>query len=252
MNKATVMEELEKMGKPNTALIYQRHGVLEGTFGVPYSALGGLVKRIGIDHRLAVGLWKTRNHDARVLATKVASPSEMTAPTFAAWLEDCTNYVITDAVSGLAARAPEAEALADKWTRSADEWTSAAGWNVFAILAAGGKLSKETGTHLIARIQKSIHRAANRTRHSMNNALIAIGGTIGEVREQALRAAQRIGPVKVDHGKTGCKTPNALEYIGKLAQRHAGRTRVTGSRMTGRAPAARRRTASARTSTRKP
>lgn len=232
------MEELEKNGKPNTAVIYQRHGVLEAAFGVPYSALGGLVERIGIDHRLALDLWKTRNHDARVLATKVASPSEMTASHFAAWLEDCTNYVITDAVSGLAARVPEAESLADTWTTSAHEWTSAAGWNVFAVLAAEGRLSKERGTNLIVRIQKSIHRAANRTRHSMNNALIAIGGATGELREQALRAAQRIGPVEVDDGRTGCKTPNALESIGKVAGRHARRTRVTGARMTGRAPAA--------------
>lgn len=131
------MQELKKMGKPNTALIYRRHGVAEETFGVPYSALGSLVKRIGVDHGLALELWKTKNHDARVLATKVASPSEMNASDFATWLKDCTNYVIVDAVSGLAARAPKAEALAAKWTAKDEEWTSAAGWNVFALQQKG-------------------------------------------------------------------------------------------------------------------
>jgi hypothetical protein len=52
INKATVMLELKKMGKPNTVLIYRRHGVAEETFGVPYSALGSLVKRIGVCTRL--------------------------------------------------------------------------------------------------------------------------------------------------------------------------------------------------------
>jgi len=74
----------------------------------------------------------------------------------------------------------------------------------------------------------------------MNNALIAIGGTMVGLREQALLAAREIGPVEVDHGMTGCKTPDASEYIDKMAQRTAKRTRVTGARMSGDAPLGKR------------
>ena len=34
-------------------------------------------------------------------------------------------------------------------------------------------------------------------------------------------AARRIGEVHVDHGETGCKTPDAAAYIQKMADRAA-------------------------------
>jgi hypothetical protein len=49
----------------------------------------------------------------------------------------------------------------------------------------------------------------------MNNALIAIGTRNAKVEKKALEAAKMIGKVEVDHGETGCKTPDAAEYIKK-------------------------------------
>ena len=41
------------------------------------------------------------------------------------------------------------------------------------------------------------------------------------LEEKALSVAQKVGKVVVDHGETGCKTPDAAEYIAKaLAYRH--------------------------------
>ena len=54
----------------------------------------------------------------------------------------------------------------------------------------------------------------------MNNALIALG-SIPELREEALEAAAAVGRVEVDHGETGCKTPDAAAYIKKMAARKA-------------------------------
>ena len=54
---------------------------------------------------------------------------------------------------------------------------------------------------------------------------LAIGGSLGELREEALAAARAIGKVAVDHGETGCKTPDAAAYIERMAARPARRTR---------------------------
>jgi hypothetical protein len=53
----------------------------------------------------------------------------------------------------------------------------------------------------------------------MNNALIAIGMRNDALRERALAAARAIGKVVVDHGETGCVTPDAASYIKKAADR---------------------------------
>jgi len=52
-------------------------------------------------------------------------------------------------------------------------------------------------------------------RYSMNNALINIGVRNPKLEKIAIAAAARIGTVEVDHGETGCKTPEAVAYIKK-------------------------------------
>jgi hypothetical protein len=37
--------------------------------------------------------------------------------------------------------------------------------------------------------------------------------------KRALDASKRIGTVEVDHGETGCKTPDAAPYIRKMVER---------------------------------
>ena len=62
----------------------------------------------------------------------------------------------------------------------------------------------------------------NRVRHEMNGALISIGLRDGNLRRSVLTIARRIGPVQVDHGETGCKTPDIVPYIERtLARREA-------------------------------
>ncbi len=63
----------------------------------------------------------------------------------------------------------------------------------------------------------------------MNNALIAIGGSIDELRPRALEVARAIGKVEVDHGTTGCKTPAAEPYIKRMVE-HAKKKSAPGKK----------------------
>ena len=98
MDLATAMERLEAAGTEQNRTVFPRHGVTEPMFGVSYADLGRLQKEIKVDHALARELWATGNHDARILATKVADPSAMTAKEADAWARDCGNYIEMEAV----------------------------------------------------------------------------------------------------------------------------------------------------------
>ena len=101
-------------------------------------------------------------------------------------------------------------------------------------------LDEALAGELVAAIEAGIHAAPNRTRYAMNNALIAIGGAMPALRERALKVARAIGPVEVDHGNTGCRTPDATVMIDKMAShRAARRARVAGARVRRRASTAR-------------
>jgi 3-methyladenine DNA glycosylase AlkD len=220
MDLKAVLRELEAAGTAQNRKVYARHGVAGDMYGVSYAHLGKLRKKIKTDHELAAELWTTGNHDARVLATQIADPARATRGQLDGWLKDCHNYVLTDALAAYAARTPLAHDRMQKWIRSRQEFVGLAGWSLVAHLATrGDALETDVCESLLGTIERDIHASKNRVRHAMNGALIAIGLRSKALQRQALAAAKRIGRVEVDHGETGCKTPDAAAYIKKAAAR---------------------------------
>lgn len=214
-----VMVELENCGTAQNRKVYCRHGVSAEMFGVSYAHLGKLRKKIEVDQDLALELWSSGNHDARILATMVADAERMDDETLEQWVKDLDNYVLTDAFSALAARTPLATKKMEKWTKSKQEWVGAAGWNILTQLATKGDVPDAACERYLETIETGIGKAKNRVRHSMNMALIAIGLRNPKLEKQAIAAAKHIGKVEVDHGETGCKTPEAIAYMAKAKAR---------------------------------
>ncbi|MDQ5859156.1 MAG: DNA alkylation repair protein [Acidobacteriota bacterium] len=216
MSAAAVLRELEGLGTEQTRKTYRRHGVRGAQYGVNYAPLGKLAKRLKTDHALAGELWTSGNHDARILATMIADPAATTVAELDRWIRDVDNYVLADALAGLASRTPVARKKMEKWTRSTHEWVGRIGWGILARLAmTDSTLTDGDYERYLEEIEKRIHGSKNRIRDAMNMAVIAIGLRSAAFEKKAVGAAKRIGKVEVDHGETGCKTPDAVEYIGK-------------------------------------
>jgi 3-methyladenine DNA glycosylase AlkD len=227
MTTESILAELESLGTEQTRKTYRRHGAGENQYGVLTSAMEKVKKRIKVDHQLALSLWATGNHDARILATMIADPNQLDPATAEAWAHDLFNYVLTDALAGLVARTPYAREKAEAWIDSGGEWIAHAGWNILADLATNDRtLPDSYFAPLLERIERDLHSSKNRVRHAMNNAVIAIGLRDAALEAQAVSAATRIGKVYVDHGQTNCKTPDAIPYIEKVKARNAARQKA--------------------------
>jgi len=219
-----VLEELRALGTAQTCKTYRRHGVGENVFGVSYGDLNKLHKRIKRDHALAQALWASGNHDARILATLIADPQAADDVLLDTWVRDLDNYVIAGAVAGFAAKTTLVRTKIEAWTAADDEWTGSVGWDLLGSLATHDPaLSDAYFLRYLDMIRGEIHARKNRVRHAMNNAVIAIGLRNPALPAAALVAATQIGPVIVDHGATGCKTPAAAAYIQKTLEHRNGK-----------------------------
>jgi 3-methyladenine DNA glycosylase AlkD len=216
MSLAEVMKELESRGTEQTRKTWMRHGATGPMFGVLFADLKMLMKRIKVDHDLALKLWDTGNVDARNLAVKVVDPLLTTPKLLDAWAaghgaRGCHSYV-----AHLAVESTHGLSCADTWLKSASEDQRCCGWMTAGALA---KLDPSVPSAWfaarIAAIEKTIHKAPNHERGAMNGALISIGCRDAATKKLALSAAKRIGPVTVDHGDTYCETPDAATYIEK-------------------------------------
>ena len=220
MDCQEAMQQLESLGTAQNRKIYRRHGVGDNLFGVSYANQNKLVKSIKRNHELAHELWATGNHDARVLAAMIADPSQADESLLDSWVNDLDNYVLTDTFSGFVGKTALAFDKAEQWTRSEAEWAGRAGWHLVAHLSMKSPDLPDVyfAAHL-ATIGREIHTGKNRVRDAMNSVLIAIGIRNDALEEMALAAAARIGKVEVDHGETGCKTPDAAAYIRRTVAR---------------------------------
>jgi len=221
MNAQEILTTLRKLGKPQTAAIYKRHGSGDNVFGVLTSEIARIQKKIKVDHALAMELWKTGNAEARILALQVADPEKLTRGDADGLVKDGPVRFIDFYLSGLLARSPIADQTMRAWMKSTEESPREIG---YAILGARLKddpasVSDADAEKVLATIEKEIHRSPNWARRAMNGALISIGVYKPALRKKAIEAARRIGKVEVDHGETGCKTPDAAPYIEKGAKR---------------------------------
>ena len=220
MDLKSVLASLEAAGTAQNRKVYRRHGVGDPLYGVSYAMQGKLAKQNRNNTELAIGLWETGNHDARILAAMIADPREIRSSRLDAWVGDLENYVLTDAFSDLVGQSPFARTKMRKWIRSGKEFVGAAGWSVLARLARqDSELTDEELEGYLETIEDEIHFRKNRARHSMNSALLSLGVRNPKLERKAQAAAKRIGKVEVDHGETSCKTPDATAYVKKTVAR---------------------------------
>jgi 3-methyladenine DNA glycosylase AlkD len=221
MNAQQILTTLKKLGKPQTAAIYKRHGSGDRVFGVLTSEIARLQKKIKIDHALAMELWKTGIAEARMMALQIADPAKLTAADADRFLEDGPVHFVGCYLSDLLARSPIADKTMRAWMRSADEESREMGYGILAARLKDDpdSVSDQDAEKILATIEKEIKQSPNWARYAMNAALIGIGIFKPALREKAIRAAGRIGKVDVDHGETTCTTPDAIPYIKKAAKR---------------------------------
>ncbi len=216
MTKMEAMKELRANGSAQTRKICRRHGIRGDLFGASYAVLGKMKKKIKVDQTLAEQLWATGNYDARYLATLIADPTTISVRTLNTWAKDLNSRHLAAALSNVAAEAPSARKQMEKWTAAKNEMIGCAGWHTLASMARQDNgLSDAYFDQYLAVIESKIHASKNWVKYAMNNALINIGVRNPALEKKAIAAAKRIGEVQVDHGETGCKTPDAAAYIQK-------------------------------------
>jgi 3-methyladenine DNA glycosylase AlkD len=154
--------------------------------GVRMGDIQKLAKQLGRDHALALALWKDGLYEARMLATFVDDPEQVTPAQMDAWCRDFDNWAICDtACFALFDRTPHAWAKVKAWAGRRDEFVRRA---AFALLASLASHDAESGDAPFAQGLALIERAADDERNFVMKGVSWALRTIGE-RNAALNAA---------------------------------------------------------------
>jgi 3-methyladenine DNA glycosylase AlkD len=166
----------------------------ERAFGVPVGEIRKLGKRLGQSHALAVALWKTGHYEARLLATFVDDPAQVTSQQMDRWCKDFDNWAICDtACFALFDRTPHALEKVAAWAKSPDELVKRAAFALLASVASHDKIASDAE---LLRCWPLLERAAvdprNFVKKGVSWALRSLGERNAALHEAAVELAERL------------------------------------------------------------
>ena len=195
MTCAELIAALQARANPVNVAGMARFGINPtNTLGVPVTEIRKLARMAGRDHDLALELWASGIHEARILATIVAEPARTTRAQMEAWARDFDSWDVCDqACQNLFWRTPHAWPIAEKWVRARAEFVRRAGFSMAAQLA---HKQKDTGDEAFEPVLTWIVDAAgddrNFVRKAVNWALREIGKRNPQLRRRAIATAQQL------------------------------------------------------------
>ncbi len=187
MTYEEVLQTLEQLRNPEALDGMARFGITTvHAYGISIPTLRAIARRVGRDHNMALQLWSSRIHEARILASIVADPHLLTEEQMEQWVRDFNSWDLCDqCCNNLFRKTVYAWQKAIEWSARAEEYVKRAGFVLMASLAVGDKTSSDARfLEFLPVIQREATDGRKMVKKAISWALRQIGK-----RSQALNVA---------------------------------------------------------------
>lgn len=163
--------------------------------GTPVTTLRQIVKGLPRpDQELADALWASRIHEARIMASMLADPAQMTREKLDEWAADLNSWDICDlCANNLFSKVKNPLKLAERWIKREEEFVRRAGFAVLCSLALPrAKTTDEELVKLLPLIKNHAADARPMVYKAVNWALRNIGKKNPRLTPKAVACAHEI------------------------------------------------------------
>ena len=192
-----------------------RYGINpERALGVRIPDIRALAKELGRDHSLALALWRTEVHEARILASMVAEPERVTERLMESWVKGFDSWDVCDQVCGnLFDKTPFAAKKSTEWAGRPQEFVKRAGFAVMAWRAVHDRDAPDGEfVDLLPVIEREATDPRNFVKKAVSWALRQIGKRNRSLHRHALAVARRLA----------ASEDPAARWVGHDAERELG------------------------------
>jgi 3-methyladenine DNA glycosylase AlkD len=183
------------MAEPSRLEGMARYGIdTRHALGVTVAELRALAKRLGKDHALAGALWDSEVHEARILASMVDDPVDVTEAQMETWVLGFASWDLCDQVCGnLFDRTPFAFEAAASWSARREEFVKRAGFSLMACAAVHRKSEPDARFEaFLPIIREQAVDDRNSVKKAISWALRQIGKRSPGLNAQAIATAEQL------------------------------------------------------------
>ena len=195
MTADEVLTALRALADPTRLAGMARYGIAtEHALGVTVRELRTLAKELGREHDLAVDLWDSGVHEARILASLVDDPALVDEAQFERWAAGFDSWDLCDQVcQNLLRYAPAAWIKAAEWTARPELFVRRAGFTLMAGLAVADKRADdERFAALLGPLAAGADDDRPLVRKGASWALRAIGKRSSDLNRRAIGTAEQL------------------------------------------------------------
>jgi len=221
MNKAEVFDLLEQHQNPRGLAHWKSMKNTGGldSFGIGLTQLRKLAKQIGKDHQLALELWNTNNHDAKLIGLLIDEAKKITEEQAEKQVEGLGIGMLSHVFSACGntlVKTPFAHRLAEKWLDSKDSIRRRCAYGLYYELSKNKRnksLTDEYFLNCIEQIRQNFVNESANTKASMGGALIGIGKRNLLLNAEAVKLAKTIGAIDFNEEGGKCEPMDVLKHI---------------------------------------
>lgn len=195
MDASQVIKKLKSHANPKNVEGMARFGInYHNTLGVSMPLLRRIAKEIGKDHELALKLWISGIHEAKILATLIDDPKLVDSKQMEKWVRAFDSWDICDQTCmNLFDKTPFAYQKALKWAKEKREFVRRAGFVLMATLSVHDKKAEDKDfIKFFPLIKRFSTDERNFVRKADNWALRQIGKRNPLLNKKAIRLAEEI------------------------------------------------------------
>ena len=199
MHYEEIISKLKSLSDPEAVKGMARYGINpKNNLGISIYKLRPIAKEIGKDHDLALKLWDSGIHDARLLACFIEDPAKVTGEQMDSWANDFDSWDICDqACTSLFDLTPLAWRKVVEWAEREEEFVKRGAFSLIAGLAVHDKkASDEKFEQLFPLIKKHSIDERNYVKKAVNWALRNIGKRNLALNKQMIKLSEEI--LKID------------------------------------------------------
>lgn len=141
MECTEILERLQSVADPHAVAGMVRFGIMvTNAYGVSIPQVRTLARELGTDHELAQHLWASGVHEARILASMIDDPNQVTDAQLERWVLDFGSWDLCDQCCvNLFRKTAAAYQKAIDWSAREEEFVKRAGFVLIAALAVHEK-----------------------------------------------------------------------------------------------------------------
>jgi len=195
MDSDAILCRLRSLSNQENVAGMARFGINpKNTYGISIPDLRKIAKEVGINHELALRLWKSGIHEARILASMIDDPKKVTSVQMERWVRNFDSWDVCDqCCSNLFDKTPIASTKALEWSSRKEEFVKRAAFALMAALAAHDKTTDDAQFMAFLRVisvQSDDER--NFVKKAVNWALRQIGKRSNGLNKAAIATAKKI------------------------------------------------------------